>query len=619
MFVDCYSRYTILVTASNHTASTVSDALLRHVVPYFGTPRRLLSDLGREFVGEVWGKLTRSLGIERLLTFPYHPEGNSINERSHRTINNMLRARLLDGTPSRTLVDQIPGIMLALNAMAHKPHGFSASMIAMGREPTLPPDLESNAYALPSLEDPAMYVDALKQLLSLTHQQMAPPPAPVATKPYCEGSLIFVLTTPPERTNKLAPRWKGPFVVKRVPNPYQVVYEDGSTWRTIPINHAKSANLPAAGFPTPIPTPAPPRPALGYLLKSLQRPRPRQPPPPQSASPAEGSSSPPASSKPASPTATPTTGQRSTRGVSAANRNSVPRSTRPPQPASARANRNSGSGFQPRQSARLNPQINAIKSERPAPAPQYLSNTMARTYLLSLDFNQCLGSKEDPYSFSSVHLENLRNGDIEYLVTVQQLIDAIPKTLDPASCFALQGQVSPIGHQHLRHSMRTTLWWLLPSDGDLSQASNGLHYYLACQGRRVVLRGGDVTQPIYEIRMNWVYNPAPPASRCATVDFSDSPVNSSNPPVNSSDTPASAIISAAPGAPLAPPHPKKSRKRRRRKNRRSANENSAPRSAVPVTPDDRWANENSASQGTTQPQLAANDPTQMMSTPVYQH
>ena len=145
VFVNCYSRYTILVPASNHTANTVSDALLCHVVPYFGTPRRLLSDLDCEFVGEVWNMLTRSLGIQRLLTSPYHPEGNSINERSLRTINNMLRSRLLDGTPSRTWVDKIPSIMLALTTMAHEPHGFSASMIATGREPNLPPDLESNA------------------------------------------------------------------------------------------------------------------------------------------------------------------------------------------------------------------------------------------------------------------------------------------------------------------------------------------------------------------------------------------------------------------------------------------------------------------------------------------
>ena len=160
--------------------------------------------------------------------------------------------------------------------------------------------------------------------------------------------------------------------------------------------------------------------------------------------------------------------------------------------------------------------------------------------------------------------------------------------------------------------MRAALWWLLPSDGDFRRAPNGLHYYLACQGRRVVLRGGDVTQPLFESRMNWIYDPAPP------VRSSNTPLNSRDTPVHTSDTPASAIdISASSGAPLASPHPKKSWRRRRRRNSRSANENSAPRSAAPMTPDERWANRNSASQRATQHQSAASDPTQMMSTPVY--
>ena len=162
---------------------------------------------------------------------------------------------------------------------------------------------------------------------------------------------------------------------------------------------------------------------------------------------------------------------------------------------------------------------------------------MARTYPLSLAFNQCLGSKEDPYSFSSVHLEDLHNGEMEYLVTVQQLVDAIAKTLDPASCFALRGQVTPTGHQRLRHSMRAALWWLLPSDGHFRWAPNGIHYYLARQGWRVVLRGGDVTHPLYESRMNWIHDPAPPPPCRTNMDYSDTPVQSSDTPVHSSDTP----------------------------------------------------------------------------------
>ena len=178
----------------------------------------------------------------------------------------MLRARLLEGVPLRTWVDKIPGIMLTLNAMVHEPHGFSASMIATGREPTLPPDLEGDACASPALEEPASYVEAVKKRLMLTHQQMTPPPAPVATNPYREGSLIFVMSTPPECSNKLTSRWKGPFLVKRVPNPYQVTYEEGLVWRTIHVNHAKT---PADGFPAPLPTPEPPQPTLGCLPRSL--------------------------------------------------------------------------------------------------------------------------------------------------------------------------------------------------------------------------------------------------------------------------------------------------------------------------------------------------------------
>ena len=119
--------------------------------------------------------------------------------------------------------------------------------------------------------------------------------------------------------------------------------------------------------------------------------------------------------------------------------------------------------------------------------------------------------------------------------------------------------------------------------------------------------------------MNWIYDPAPPAPRRTTVHSSNTRVNSRDTPVHTSDTLASTIdIRASSGAPLSSPHPKKSRRRRRRRNRRSANENSAPRSVTPVTPDERWANRNSAFQRATQHQSEASDPTQMMSTPVYQ-
>ena len=123
-------------------------------------------------VANLWatsGETNALSGGQRVLTSPYHPEGNAVNERSHRTMNNMLRARLLEGTSSRAWVEKVPCLMLTLNAMVHDLHGFSASMVATGREPTLPPDLQNDACASPSLENPTDYVEVLRQRLSLTH------------------------------------------------------------------------------------------------------------------------------------------------------------------------------------------------------------------------------------------------------------------------------------------------------------------------------------------------------------------------------------------------------------------------------------------------------------------
>ena len=406
VFVDCYSKYTILIPSSNHTANTVSKVLIRHVIPYFGPPCRLLSDRGREFISAIWTKLLRSLGIQQVLTSPYHPEGNAINERSHQTLNNIISARLLEGPSAKAWVDKVPGIMLTLNAMPHEPHGFSASMIATGREPTLPPDLTSDASPSPAAEDPAEYVETIRQRLQLTHQQMAAPPTAPTTNPYQIGSLIFALTTPPERTSRLAPRWKGPYRVCRIPNEYQVVYEDGEVERTIHVNHAKPAKFTAPDLPEPVPSVEEPCPPLRYLPTGFTH-------------------------KPSKPCAPPVNRNKAAMPPPAVL--AVPAA---PLPVAAPADQNP-EPVPPRwRSPRLNPELghaHAIKSQPPARQPHSAPKSrtanrpeMARTYPLTVSYNDSMGPKENPLSFASLCLVDLCNGHNQYLSTLKQLRDALP-------------------------------------------------------------------------------------------------------------------------------------------------------------------------------------------------
>ena len=138
---------------------------------------------------------------------------------------------------------------------------------------------------------------------------------------------------------------------------------------------------------------------------------------------------------------------------------------------------------------------------------------MAHTYPLTVSYNDSMGSKENPLSFATLRLVDLRNGQSQYLSTMKQLIDTLPKTLDPASHFALRGHIARPGQPRLRHSMRAAMWFLLPSDGVSGCSSMPLQYYLIRQGQRVVLQGGDVTRPPLERCLNWIPDPAPTPPR----------------------------------------------------------------------------------------------------------
>ena len=292
---------------------------------------------------------------------------------------------------------------------------------------------------------------------------MASPPAMPTTNPYQVGNLIFALTTPPKRTSKLAPRWKGPYRVCRVPNEYQIVYEDDGLECTIHVNPAKPAKFTAPDLPEPVPPAEVPRPPLGYLPAGLAHrpPKPHAPPENPSVAPA--------------PPAAPAENSMPSLAAAPANQH--------PEPAPPR-----------RRSPRLNPepsQAHAILSPSEARPPHSANRSkMVRTYPLTIGHNDSMGSKANPLSFASLRLVDLHNGRSQYLSTKGQLNDALPKTLDPASRFALRGHVARPGQSRLRHSMRAAIWFLLPSDGVFSRSSSSLQYYLTRQGRCVVLRVG---------------------------------------------------------------------------------------------------------------------------------
>ena len=232
-----------------------------------------------------------------------------------------------------------------------------------------------------------------------------------------------------------------------------------------------------------------------YLPAGLLGPR---PPPPASAAHAGDSSS-------------------SSTTASTAPQPAAPAESEMQPPTTVPANQRPEPAPHPQRSPRLNPEPRRVCSMKGPPEnPPHQSEKaprMARTYPLTVPYYQCLGARADPLSFASLRLVDLRNGRSQYLSTLQQLVDALPRTEDPSSRYALQGYIARPGEKRLRQSMRAAIWWLLPSDGLFHHAADSLQYYLTRQGWRVVLRGGDVTLPSWERYMNWVPEPAPPPTQ----------------------------------------------------------------------------------------------------------
>ena len=241
--MDVYSRYLIATPVRNHKAGTVSRCLYESVVAYFGAPRSLLSDRGTEFTSMVWESLTQMLGAKIKLTSPYYPQGNAVIERSHRTLSNMLRTMLLERR-EKDWSSLLPSVMLYMNSMIQEKTGVSACEILFGRSPNLPSDI-SFTPATSLSNDREGYVKQLKRDLKDIRQKLSRvlgQNMDQSTNPFVVGEKVIIALLPHEHTNKLMEKWKGPFIVTKVPNRFQIEYLDGNVTRLTHISYAKKYN-----------------------------------------------------------------------------------------------------------------------------------------------------------------------------------------------------------------------------------------------------------------------------------------------------------------------------------------------------------------------------------------
>lgn len=89
---DRLSKGVIVAGLKDTKAETVASWFIRNVYRHHGLPRAIVSDRGKQSVGDLWKRICQILKITRRLSTAYHPKTDGATERMNTTIQEYLRA-----------------------------------------------------------------------------------------------------------------------------------------------------------------------------------------------------------------------------------------------------------------------------------------------------------------------------------------------------------------------------------------------------------------------------------------------------------------------------------------------------------------------------------------------
>lgn len=224
VMVDHFSRFTILRALPDKSALTIAKELL-NIFCLFSFPRVLTSDRGNEFIAEIVSQMILLAGIDKRVSLPYTPQGNSVCERfvgiAKSSIIKMLNGKRDDWDL------YLNGVQLAMNIKYSSLHKSRPYAIVFNRQPNgfedyskVTPTLSTEKADAKLIEDRLRFAqevvipqiskriketqDKQHETFSKTHK--------VLTDMYPIGSKVMIQNV--TRGDKLEERYSGPFFVK---------------------------------------------------------------------------------------------------------------------------------------------------------------------------------------------------------------------------------------------------------------------------------------------------------------------------------------------------------------------------------------------------------------------
>lgn len=243
---DIATRWVELFPLKEATAENCAITLINEVFMRYGTPRRMISDNGTQFVSAVMQKVTYCLNIQNVLTPVFHPQANPV-ERKNRDLKPQLA--ILVGNDHTKWPEKLPVIRFAMNTANNQSTGYTAAYLTFGRELRTTDDVSHDLREVVTSENfiaeisPKLLLiaDTLKQARETTEATQARNQAYTDRKRradpgYKPGDKVWVAThrqskAAKQYTAKFAPKRDGPYVIlqRHGPASYEIANLDNPT------------------------------------------------------------------------------------------------------------------------------------------------------------------------------------------------------------------------------------------------------------------------------------------------------------------------------------------------------------------------------------------------------
>jgi hypothetical protein len=163
VITDHFTRYAQAIPTKSISAKTTAEALFNSFIMHYGFPKRIHSDQGGSFEGEIVKQLCNITGIIKSRTSPYHPMGNGMCERYNRTLLNMLGT--LEPNQKCDWKSHVAPLVHAYNCTRHETTGFAPFELMFGRVPRLPIDIVLGVKRDQNSKGQSSYIKSLSERL----------------------------------------------------------------------------------------------------------------------------------------------------------------------------------------------------------------------------------------------------------------------------------------------------------------------------------------------------------------------------------------------------------------------------------------------------------------------